>query len=159
MATLLCLAGASGAEEFACSPDQCMSRINALAKKLDPSLVAAKQSCTEEGGDLRCRYKSEKGPGINLISKRGSKNVQTLLIVDSWGLSPAGGVYLGYIMEAFDTSLNPDSRKSFYNKLIGEFAGSFRKGGNVEMESGKLKYILHSLPDRTFTLIGVSHKQ
>lgn len=82
-----------------------------------------------------------------------------MVIVDKYGLSPAGGVYIGFIMEAFDTSLDSDGRKKFYNKLLGGFAGSFQKGGKIEMNSGRLKYVLNSLPDKTFTIIGVSHAQ
>ncbi len=80
-----------------------------------------------------------------------------MVIVDTYGLSPAGGVYIDVMMEAFDTSLDTDARKKFYNKLLGDFAGSFQKGGKIEIDSGKLKYVLHSLPDKKLTIFGVSH--
>jgi hypothetical protein len=154
---MLCLAVAAGAEEFACSPDQCMEKINGVAKTVNPSLVTAKETCKEEGTDRRCYYRSKSGPGISLISKSGSNGVQAMVIADRFGLSPAGGLYISVIMEAFDTSLDIDARKEFYNKLLGDFAQSFQSGGLTQMESAKLKYVLSSLPDKTFTIFGVSH--
>jgi hypothetical protein len=155
IAAMLCLIDSSRAAEFACLPDQCIARINEIVSKTTPKLVAVKQNCSEEGGALRCHYRNSSGPGINLITKSGSRNVQAIVIVDQRGLSPAGGVYIGVIMEAFDTSLNVEARKQFYNKLLGEFASNFQKGGLVQMNTSELKYVLST--DERFTIIGVSH--
>jgi hypothetical protein len=59
------------------------------------------------------------GPGLWVITIPNSQNSQAMLIVDQRGLSPAGGVYIGAIMEALDDSLNAESRRQFYNQLLG----------------------------------------
>src|SRR5712664_4183031 len=107
---MLGMAGAAGAEEFACAHDQCMEKINTVLRKDTPQLVAGKQNCTDEGGSRRCHYRSSSGPGINMISSGGSPNVQAIVIVDRRGMTPAGGVYISAIMEAFDTSLDAEAR-------------------------------------------------
>ena len=154
-AAMFGVAGGAGAEEFACTHDQCMDKMNIVLRKSAPQFVAAKQSCADEGGGRRCRYRSNSGPGVNMISKGGSPNVQAIVIVDRRGMTPPGGIYIDAIMQAFDTSLDASGRKQFYNNLLGDFASSFEKGGIMQKSSGKLRYVLST--DEKFTIIGVSH--
>jgi len=132
-----------------------MEKMNIVLRKDAPQFVAAKQNCADEGGGRRCHYRSNSGPGINMISKDGLPNVQAVVIIDRRGMTPAGGIYIDAIMEAFDTSLDASGRKQFFNNLLGDFASSFEKGGIVQKSSGKLRYVLST--DEMFTIIGVSH--
>ena len=154
LAATLSLTGAGRAAEFACVPDRCIDRLNEIARKTDEGLVAEKQGCEEQGGTSRCIYRSAAGPAINLISAGASPDVQVIVIADARGLSAAGGLYLGAIMEAFDASLDADARRQFYNKLLGEFATSFPGGGQVQMSSGGFMYVLYTT--ERLTVIAVS---
>jgi hypothetical protein len=157
LAAMLCLAGPGRATEFACTPDQCIKRINEIVRKTNEGLVAAKDKCEEQGDARRCIYRSSSGPSVHLMFSTASPNVQVIVIGDARGLSPAGGVYIGAIMEAFDTSLNAEARKQFYNKLLAEFAGSFERGGQVQMSSEGLTYALFTTEKLTiFSVSGAN---
>lgn len=155
LAALICVVSAAEAAELSCSADQCIERINQVVAKTNQRLVSTKQDCTEGNGFTRCYYRASLGPGISPITKAGSQNVQTIVVVDQRGLSPAGGVYIGAIMEALDSSLNAESRQQFYNQLLQQFATSFQGGGMIQKSSGELKYILNT--DEKFTMFAVSH--
>jgi hypothetical protein len=154
-AAFLCFVSAGKAAELSCSADRCIELINQVVAKTNQQLVATKKDCTEGDGFTRCYYRSGFGPGLSPITKAGSQNAQTIVMVDQRGLSPAGGVYIGAVMEALDSSLNAEARKPFYNQLLGDFASSFEKGGVVQKSSAELKYILST--DEKFTIFGVSH--
>ena len=131
-----------------------MEKMNTVLRKSTPQLVAAKQNCSDEDGSRRCHYRSSSGPGINMISNGKAAKVQAIVIVDQRGMSPAGGVYLGAIMEAFDTSLDENGRKRFFNDLVGEFVKAPGKA-TTQKNSDKLKYVLSA--NERFLIIGVSH--
>ena len=139
---MLCLSAPGRAAEFACTPDQCTERINEIVRQTNEGLVAAKDKCEEQAGSRRCIYRSSTGPAVHLIFSTESPNVQVIVLADARGLSPAGRVYIGAIMQAFDTALTAEARTQLYDKLLGEFASSFEKGGQVQMSSGELMYAL-----------------
>jgi hypothetical protein len=151
---IFCAAGAGQAAELSCSADQFIERINRVAAKTNPDLVFAKRNCTEGEGFTRCSYRNSVGPGISQITKAGSQNVQTIVVVDPRGFSPTVGVYISLLMEALDSSLAGDARRRFYNQLLQEFASGSEKGGVIEKSSGELKYSLSK--DDKLAIFGVS---
>jgi hypothetical protein len=153
-AALLGFTAPGGAAEFACLPDQCIERINEIVRKTNEGLVAAKVNCEQQGGSERCIYRGSAGPNLHVIFGSGSPNVQVILIADARGLSPAGGAYIGAIMEAFDTSLDAQARMQFYDKLLDQSAGSLQNGGQAQMSSAKFSYALYT--NERLTIIAIS---
>jgi hypothetical protein len=144
-----------------CTHERCMELINEIARKKNPNLnlVAKKQSCGEEkDGSTSCRYRSAGGPGINFVTNAGSKDIQAVVMVDVGGLSPAGGVYIDLMMEAFDKSLDDEGRKKLFNALINKWfeksSANVNRDEPVVMQSGELQYVL--TPGQDLTIFGIS---
>jgi hypothetical protein len=156
-ALALCASEGSRAAEFACTPDQCIERINEIVGRTNQDLVVRKQACEEQGGSQRCIYRGGLGPNIHVFFSPASPNVQVILIADGRGLSPAGSAYINAIMEAFDTSLNGETRSQFYNRLVEEAVSSAEKGGQVEMITDGLTYGLFT--NARLTIVSISGRK
>lgn len=129
------------AADFPLAADMIIDRINAIVVKTDPAMVAKKQDCVNEGGSLTCHYRSNHGPGINLMSRQGASSVKAVVLVDVPGLSVDGTLYVLAMMEALDESMDTDKRSKFFNKLIEQFAAG-SPSGRLEMASTGMKYVL-----------------
>jgi hypothetical protein len=141
------------AAEFACTADQCVERINEIVRKTHEELVAAKQTCEAQGASERCIYRASSGPNIHVFFTSGLPNVQTILIADTRGLSPAGNVYMDAIMEAFDASLDAAARKDFHAKLIDASAPSLQNGGQAQLSSAGFAYSLFTNEKLTMIIV------
>ena len=142
---------------FTCTPEQCIERINQVVRRTQEDLVVAQQTCEAQGAAQRCIYRASAGPNIHVFFTTGLPNVQTILIADVRGLSPAGNAYLDAIMEAFDTSLDAQARKQFHAKLIDASAGSLQNGGQAQLSSAGFAYSLFT--NERLTMIIVSGAQ
>ena len=143
------------AAEFACTPDQCIEKINEIVGRTNPDLVAVKRTCEEQNGSQRCIYRGGLGPNIHVFFSPASPNAQVILIADGRGLSPAGCAYLGAIMEAFDTSLDDtDRRTQFYNRVVDEAVSSAEKGGQLQLSTDGLTYLLFT--NERLTIVSIS---
>jgi hypothetical protein len=143
------------AAEFACTPDQCIEKINEIVGRTDKDLVAVKRNCEEQNGSQRCIYRGGLGPNIHVFFSPASPNAQVILVADGRGLSPAGCAYLGAIMEAFDASLgDADRRTQFYNRLVEEALSSADKGGQVQLTTDGLTYLLFT--NERLTIVSIS---
>jgi hypothetical protein len=145
------------AAEFACAADQCIERINEIVRRTHEELVAAKQTCEAQGGSERCIYRASSGPNIHVFFTSGLPNVQTILIADARGLSPAGNVYMDAVMEAFDSSLDAAARKQFQTKLIDASAGSLQNGGQAQLSSASFVYSLFTNEKLTMIIVSGAH--
>jgi hypothetical protein len=153
-ALALCAGDRGQAAEFACTPDQCIEKINGIVGRSNKDLLAIKRTCEEQNGSQRCIYRGGLGPNIHVFFSPASPNVQVILIADGRGLSPAGCVYIGAIMEAFDTSLDADRRTQFYNRLVDEAVASTEKGGQVQLTTDGLSYSLFT--NERLTIVSIS---
>jgi hypothetical protein len=149
------MSGPGRAAEFACTPDQCIEKINEIVGRTNPDLVAVKRTCEEQNGSQRCIYRGGLGPNIHVFFSPASPNAQVILVADGRGLSPAGCAYLAAIMEAFDTSLDTAERRTqFYNRLVDEAVNSAEKGGQLQLSTDGLAYLLFT--NERLTIVSIS---
>jgi hypothetical protein len=153
-AMALCASDRGQAAEFGCMADQCIEKINAIVDRDNHDLLATKRACEEQNGSQRCIYRGGLGPNIYVFFSAAAPSVQVILIADGRGLSPAGCVYIAAIMEAFDTSLDADKRRRFYNRLVEEAVSSAEKGGHVQLVTDGLTYSLYTTDE--LTVVGIS---